>query len=207
MLRDSLQEIFGQAAMRLQLVLPPSQGRLRARLFEFGLVREEAPLPDGGTISFAAKTRISNLPSVILATASSSKSQGGLLGGLRPGGSLLVVGLDGGPIEIGSTVEEPETLGMRWQKTEGSALIDYLEGSTDLVSLRGRGSSRRSASSGRAPSSERSTVVLPPPGPPVRAMRKQPSWWRRARRVTRKLWRPQAIIIMRSDKPSAVLRN
>ncbi len=40
---------------------------------------------------------------VILATASSSKSQGGLLGGLRPGGSLLIVGLDGGPIEIGST--------------------------------------------------------------------------------------------------------
>ena len=49
MLRDSLQEVFGQAAMRLQLVLPPSQGRLRARLFELGLVREEAPLPDGGT--------------------------------------------------------------------------------------------------------------------------------------------------------------
>jgi propanol-preferring alcohol dehydrogenase len=40
---------------------------------------------------------------VILATASSSKSQGGLLGGLRPGGSLLVVGLDGTPIAIGST--------------------------------------------------------------------------------------------------------
>jgi len=40
---------------------------------------------------------------LILATASSSKSQGGLLGGLRPGGSLLVVGLDGTPIGIGST--------------------------------------------------------------------------------------------------------
>ncbi|HZN03107.1 MAG TPA: zinc-binding dehydrogenase, partial [Candidatus Polarisedimenticolia bacterium] len=40
---------------------------------------------------------------VILATASSSKSQSGLLGGLRPGGTLLIVGLDGGPIEIGST--------------------------------------------------------------------------------------------------------
>ena len=40
---------------------------------------------------------------LILATASSSKSHGGLLGGLRPGGSLLVVGLDGTPIEIGST--------------------------------------------------------------------------------------------------------
>jgi len=39
---------------------------------------------------------------VILATASSSKSQSGLLGGLLPGGSVLVVGLDGGPIEIGS---------------------------------------------------------------------------------------------------------
>jgi D-arabinose 1-dehydrogenase-like Zn-dependent alcohol dehydrogenase len=40
---------------------------------------------------------------LILATASNSKSQGGLLGGLRPGASLLVVGLDGTPIEIGST--------------------------------------------------------------------------------------------------------
>jgi len=39
---------------------------------------------------------------LILATASSSKSQGGLLGGLRPGGSVRVVGLDGTPIEIGS---------------------------------------------------------------------------------------------------------
>jgi len=49
LLRDSLQEIFGQAAMRLTVVLPPSQGRLRARLFELGLVREESPLADGGT--------------------------------------------------------------------------------------------------------------------------------------------------------------
>ena len=40
---------------------------------------------------------------LILATASSSKSQGRLLGGLRPGGNLLVVGVDGTPIEIGST--------------------------------------------------------------------------------------------------------
>jgi D-arabinose 1-dehydrogenase-like Zn-dependent alcohol dehydrogenase len=40
---------------------------------------------------------------LILATASSSKSQSGLLGGLRPGGSVLVVGLDGGPIEVGSS--------------------------------------------------------------------------------------------------------
>ncbi|HKQ97842.1 MAG TPA: alcohol dehydrogenase catalytic domain-containing protein [Candidatus Polarisedimenticolia bacterium] len=39
---------------------------------------------------------------LILATASSSKSQEGLIGGLRPGGSLLVVGLDGTPIAIGS---------------------------------------------------------------------------------------------------------
>lgn len=49
LLRDGLQEIFGQAAMRLVVLLPPSQGRLRAQLFELGLVREEAPLPDGGT--------------------------------------------------------------------------------------------------------------------------------------------------------------
>ena len=35
--------------MRLAIVLPPSQGRLRARLFEQDLVREEEPLPDGGT--------------------------------------------------------------------------------------------------------------------------------------------------------------
>jgi D-arabinose 1-dehydrogenase-like Zn-dependent alcohol dehydrogenase len=40
---------------------------------------------------------------LILATASSSKSHSGLLGGLRPLGRLVVVGLDGGPIEIGSS--------------------------------------------------------------------------------------------------------
>lgn len=40
---------------------------------------------------------------LILATASSSKSQSGLLGGLLPGGKLVVVGLDGGAIEIGSS--------------------------------------------------------------------------------------------------------
>jgi len=40
---------------------------------------------------------------VILATASSSTSQSGLLGGLVPGGKLVVVGLDGGRIEIGSS--------------------------------------------------------------------------------------------------------
>ena len=47
LLRDALQEIFGQAAMRLAVVLPPSQGRLRARLYELRLVREEESLPDG----------------------------------------------------------------------------------------------------------------------------------------------------------------
>jgi membrane protease subunit HflK len=49
LLRDALQEIFGQAAMRLAVVLPPSQGRLRARLYEERLVRAEEPLPDGHT--------------------------------------------------------------------------------------------------------------------------------------------------------------
>ena len=49
LLRDALQEIFGQAAMRLAVVLPPSQGRLRAKLYERRLVREESALPDGET--------------------------------------------------------------------------------------------------------------------------------------------------------------
>lgn len=40
---------------------------------------------------------------LILATASSSQSQAGLLAGLLPSGKLVVVGLDGGPIEIGSS--------------------------------------------------------------------------------------------------------
>jgi len=40
---------------------------------------------------------------VILATASSSKSQSSLIGGLQPGGSLVIVGLDGGTIEVGSS--------------------------------------------------------------------------------------------------------
>jgi propanol-preferring alcohol dehydrogenase len=40
---------------------------------------------------------------LILATAASSKSHSGLLSGLRPRGRLVVVGLDGGPIEIGSS--------------------------------------------------------------------------------------------------------
>jgi GTP-binding protein HflX len=48
-LRDSLQEIFGQSAMRLCLTLPPAQGRLRARLFELGLVQSELALDDGGS--------------------------------------------------------------------------------------------------------------------------------------------------------------
>jgi GTP-binding protein HflX len=48
-LKSALQEIFGQAAMRLIVVLPPSQGRLRARLYELRLVREEEALPDGDT--------------------------------------------------------------------------------------------------------------------------------------------------------------
>jgi GTP-binding protein HflX len=46
-LRDALQEIFGQAAMRLAVVLPPAQGRLRARLYELKLVRAEQAMPDG----------------------------------------------------------------------------------------------------------------------------------------------------------------
>ncbi len=41
LLQGALQEIFGQAAMRLAVVLPPSQGRLRARLYEMKLVRSE----------------------------------------------------------------------------------------------------------------------------------------------------------------------
>jgi GTP-binding protein HflX len=49
LLRDALQEIFGQAAMRLAIVLPPSQGRLRARLYELKLVRGEEPLAEGDT--------------------------------------------------------------------------------------------------------------------------------------------------------------
>jgi len=49
LLRAALQETFGQAAMRLYVVLPPSQGRLRARLYGLRLVREESALPDGDT--------------------------------------------------------------------------------------------------------------------------------------------------------------
>ena len=49
LLRNALHELFGQLAMRLAVVLPPSQGRLRARLYELRLVREEQALPDGDT--------------------------------------------------------------------------------------------------------------------------------------------------------------
>jgi GTPase len=49
LLRGALQEIFGQAALQLAVVLPPSQGRLRARLYEERLVRAEESLPDGYT--------------------------------------------------------------------------------------------------------------------------------------------------------------
>ena len=47
LLRAALQDIFGQAAMRLAVVLPPSQGRLRARLYELRLVRAEEALAEG----------------------------------------------------------------------------------------------------------------------------------------------------------------
>jgi GTP-binding protein HflX len=49
LLRDCLQEIFGQSAMRMCLSLPPAQGRLRAQLFELGLVQSETPVDDGGS--------------------------------------------------------------------------------------------------------------------------------------------------------------
>jgi GTP-binding protein HflX len=49
LLRDSLQETFGQSAMLLRLELPPAQGRLRAKLFELGLVRSETSVDDGGS--------------------------------------------------------------------------------------------------------------------------------------------------------------
>jgi GTPase len=47
LLRSALQEIFGQAAMRLAIVLPPSQGRLRSKLYERKFVRAEEALPEG----------------------------------------------------------------------------------------------------------------------------------------------------------------
>jgi GTP-binding protein HflX len=50
LLREGLQEIFGQSAMRLCLALPPQQGRLRARLFDLGLVQSETAVDDGGSL-------------------------------------------------------------------------------------------------------------------------------------------------------------
>ncbi len=49
LLQGALQEIFGQAAMWLAVVLPPSQGRLRARLYEMKLVRTEEAMEDGNS--------------------------------------------------------------------------------------------------------------------------------------------------------------
>jgi GTP-binding protein HflX len=49
LLRDCLQEIFGEIAVRFRITLPPSQGRFRARLFELSMVRDEAPAADGGS--------------------------------------------------------------------------------------------------------------------------------------------------------------
>jgi len=49
LLRGGLQEIFGQSAMLQRLALPPAQGRLRARLFDLGLVKSETAADDGGS--------------------------------------------------------------------------------------------------------------------------------------------------------------
>ena len=48
LLRQCLQERFGQLAERFELPLSPAEGRLRAALYAAGLVREERPLADGG---------------------------------------------------------------------------------------------------------------------------------------------------------------
>ncbi|MGQ0384185.1 MAG: ribosome rescue GTPase HflX [Gammaproteobacteria bacterium] len=48
LLRGSLEDLFGETAMRMSVRLPPSQGRLRARLYAEGLVRAETPAADGG---------------------------------------------------------------------------------------------------------------------------------------------------------------
>ncbi len=50
LLADRLRETFGEVAARFAVTLPPSQGRLRARLFELGLVRSESPAADGGMV-------------------------------------------------------------------------------------------------------------------------------------------------------------
>ena len=47
LLRDALQELFGQAAMRLAVRLGPEQGRLRARLYGLSAVRGETSGADG----------------------------------------------------------------------------------------------------------------------------------------------------------------
>ncbi len=49
LLMSALQEIFGQAALRFAVVLPPAQGRLRAKLYELRLVRAEEGMADGNT--------------------------------------------------------------------------------------------------------------------------------------------------------------
>ena len=49
LLREALQETFGQAAMRFVVSLPPEQGRLRAQMYAMRIVRGEEALPDGGT--------------------------------------------------------------------------------------------------------------------------------------------------------------
>ncbi len=48
LLQAALQERFGGAARRFLVALGPAQGRARARLYESGLVRQEAQRPDGG---------------------------------------------------------------------------------------------------------------------------------------------------------------
>ncbi len=50
LLKDALREIFGRIALRFSVALPPSQGRLRARLYELQLVRGETAADDGGTL-------------------------------------------------------------------------------------------------------------------------------------------------------------
>ncbi len=47
LLRGALHELFGQAAMQLAVLLPPEQGRLRARLYALRVVRAEEAMPDG----------------------------------------------------------------------------------------------------------------------------------------------------------------
>ncbi|HZN54669.1 MAG TPA: alcohol dehydrogenase [Candidatus Polarisedimenticolaceae bacterium] len=58
---------------------------------------------DGGATDPAKALQELGGASLILATASNSRSQSGLIAGLLPAGKLLIVGLDGGPIEISSS--------------------------------------------------------------------------------------------------------